>query len=218
MLNNLCATLKKHGSGGTEQAHANLARTFLLLHLPVLRQRQRCVPGCLHINQGARRQPVVQGGQGGLPQVGGEGRVEEDDIVGAGIAGQEIQRTLVVHPAPVGAEQLQLGAQGVGRPPVQFHKFHTCRAAGERLESQRPGARKQVQAAGARQPELQPVEQCLAQPVTGGAQALYRGELQPAPAPLTADDTELRQGLRGGFARAISGQVGFLAVWGIERC
>ncbi len=87
------------------------------------------------------------------------------------------------------AQSFELGAQTLRRGGRLLDKYEFPRAARQRLESERARAGEQIQAAGADDVVLQPIEQGFADAVRRGSQArqVRHGDTAPAKAP--ADDT-----------------------------
>ncbi len=188
------------GESDGKQAHAYLSGLLFLFQLPARRRRDEGVPRGLHIHQcaGSDAAAVDEALYGAGPQVAGKRGIDEHQIPGIAGLGQHDLRRAVVHLCALRVEQVQLLAQHLCRAAIELDKIHRCRAAAQGLQSECAGPGEQVQAAGTGQVELQPVEQCLPQPVARGAQSLDRREGHFAPAPAPADDAQLGYGAGAG--------------------
>ncbi len=81
-----------------------------------------------------------------------------------------------------------MGFQLLGHRGIVIDEHCCCGAARKGFEPQGAATREQVETVDVGDMTLQPVEQGLAYPVGGGAQALRIGKIQFAPAPLATDD------------------------------
>ena len=95
------------------------------------------------------------------------------------------------HAAALIPQQRQILPDGVHGAPLAVDKAHRGGATGERLQPQRAAAGKEVEAACPVDQGLQPVEEGLTHPVSGGSQPFDIGKVEFTTAPLAADDAQL---------------------------
>ncbi len=90
--------------------------------------------------------------------------------------------------ATVALEVLQGLREMPRRAGIDLDENDTAGATRQSLQPERAAAGVQVQAPAAGNVHLQPVEQCLADPVRSRANRLHRREVDPAAAPRSAND------------------------------
>jgi len=154
---------------------------------------RRIMHGGLHIDKTAGGHQL---GSGQLHtdrgnQVLTEGRVDKNDIEGAGRILQEGQGSHHMAASPrTGPERLHMVfdlAQGWRRA---INEITTGGATGQGLEAQRAAAGEKIEAAGAMNRGRQPVEQGFAHSIGGRSQSLGGRERQFTPAPLPPNDAQ----------------------------
>lgn len=179
---------------GFEQAVAYLTRYFLAEQPPVGGHSGHRLPRrSLHVDQSALGYHCrcSQAGAYRIDQGSAEGRVDEHDLVAVAGALQEPRRRHAVAIGPrFRLQYAQVLFDLAQRCSRGIHEVAAGGAAGQRLETQRAAAGKQVQAAGTVDRRCQPVEQGFAHPVRSRSQALGGGKAESASAPLPADDAQ----------------------------
>lgn len=174
------------------QTVADLSGALLPMAIPGGGWVQRQIGRGFDVNQCVLAEPsLFEQFHNRLPQIAREGWIHKHHI--ERLCHWLRQKLLRVHLKDRGVVRLQLlgiGAQLSRRLGIELHQTAMRRPARQRFESEDTGASEQIEAAAARQNGRQPVEECLADAVTGWTQAVNGGKAERATAPAPADNAQ----------------------------